>query len=247
MNQYHPSSQHSRMFSAQEVHSKCSWEEWIQHSIIWACNADLRFPLHQPASFPVGIKEVNRCRLTLAGTTEPAIYSHCIAKLFCQLVSRILCFHRAETPRLGDSDPYPLLYISLSREGYPQPKSSSIDTSEPLAAGLWVPGMKVHRVPAMEKEIREAHSDTSQKKGYSTKGEHWAGTAGFQWAERIKRSSILRAKKMLIILTLGIWGFTLGNLWFYWYFLTKWEQCHLSQVSCVSPVLKLLDNPNKCW
>lgn len=95
---------------------------------------------------------------SLAGTTKPAIYSPCTEKLFSQLVSSILCFFRIETHSLCDFEPYPLLYISLSREGCPQPKFSSIGKSEPLAAGLWVPGMKVHRVPAMEKEIRTTYS-----------------------------------------------------------------------------------------
>lgn len=68
-----------------------------------------------------------------------------------------------KTHSLCDFEPYPLLYISLSREGCPQPKFSSIDKSEPLAAGLWVPGMKVHRVPAVEKKVRMTYSHVRKR------------------------------------------------------------------------------------
>lgn len=66
------------------------------------------------------------------------------------LFSESLCFFRVRTLFLWK--PYPLLCISLSREGCLQPKFSSSDMSEPLVAGLWVPGMKAHKVPAMERK-----------------------------------------------------------------------------------------------
>lgn len=69
---------------------------------------------------------------------------------FFYLFSESLCFFKVKTFSLCDFEPYPLLCISLSREGCPQPKFSSSDTSEPLVAGLWVPGMKAHKVPAMK-------------------------------------------------------------------------------------------------
>lgn len=107
-------------------------------------------PLNQAASIPVGMKEVNRPRLT--GRQHWA--SH-----FFSLHSKAIllaCFQNPLLLQSWNTSPmwfwtYPLLYISLSREGYPQPEFSSTDKSEPLAAGLWVPGMKVHRVPTMER------------------------------------------------------------------------------------------------
>lgn len=86
---------------------------------------------------------MNGRRLTL-----PAIYSLCTGSYFVDLLPESFAA-AVETHSLCDFEPYPLLYIFLSREGCPQPKFSSIDKSELLAAGLWVPGMKVHRVPAV--------------------------------------------------------------------------------------------------
>lgn len=68
------------------------------------------------------------------------------------MFSESLCFFKVQTFSLCDFEPYPLLCISLSREGYLQPKFSSSDTSEPLVAGLWVPGMKAHKAPAIKRK-----------------------------------------------------------------------------------------------
>lgn len=83
---------------------------------------------------------------------------------------------------------FPLLYIFLSREGCPQPKFSSIDKSEPLAAGLWVPGMKVHRVPAVEKEMRMAYSQSEddRNKGATLHAVH--SSLGLLYFGRLSRS-----------------------------------------------------------